>query len=108
MRIHVHGPDIVIANGAQASTGTFGQAIAKAARSIAIFGPATLAETVNVRVTNDAGSTWKVLQSGGTDVTVGAGDCIIIDSVCYDDLGLYATGATAAARTFTTHYVEDH
>ena len=107
-RIRVHGVDIVIAEGAQASTGTIGKAAIKAARAIAIFAPATLAETIRVEVSNDAGSTWKILQSGGSDVTISAAECIIIDSVAYDDLRLYASsGVTAAARTFTTHIVEE-
>lgn len=105
-RVHYNAPTLTIANG-QTASGSIGQATIKAARGIAIFAPSTLPETVYVTVSNDGGSTYQTLQSGGNDVTIGAGKALIIDSVAFNDLRLLAGGAVAASRAFTTHVIEE-
>ena len=97
---------LTIASGGT-SSGSVGRAALRAARAIAIFAPATLPETVNIAVSNDGGSTYCTLQSGGSDIAIAAGKALVIDAVAFDDLRLTATGAVGANRAFTTHVVEE-
>lgn len=80
--ITLHG-----ANGARALTLNF-------------ISPASLPETVNIELGDGASGNYGRLQSGGTDITLSAGKCTVVDSIVAVTLKLVATGAVAADRTF--------
>lgn len=70
-------------------------------RACSVFAPTTLPETVSIQMepTRD-GATWRILQSGGADVTVPAGRVAIIMEGVYRKLRLSAATAVAADRVF--------
>ena len=92
---------LTIANGQTVSTDTL-SLTRKGRRGrymVTVFAPATLAETVTVRVAPSAGATFRILQSAGADLAVGAGDAITFDLVA-GALRLVAGSAVGADRTF--------
>lgn len=99
-------PDLVIANGQTTSDVISGDLLADFS-SVLIAAPSTLPETVGVSVADrdpdDGAVAYRTLQSGGSDVTVGAGKAVIIGvdgRLPVMGLRLTAGGAVAAARTF--------
>ena len=73
---------------------------ARMCRSITIYGPETLPETVTVEVQPLSGGAWRTLQSAGTDIGVGVGKAVIIEPSKFGDARLHAGGAVAADRAF--------
>lgn len=76
----------------------------KDARAISIYAPgsgATLTGTVKVQVYPTGGSTVpRDLTSAGADVTIQAGDCLVITDVAFWKLRLLSSTAEGAQRTF--------
>lgn len=82
------------------STLQFSRAGVGSAVGILIAAPATLPESVSVQVLPAGSSEWRVLQSGGVDVTVAAGKAIVLSPAPFNDIRLLAGAAVAADRTF--------
>lgn len=80
------------------------------ARGFAIQAPATLSGTVTVEVSLDEGSSFAALQSGGVDITVGGGKCVVIDFMAWDQLRLNsdAGGGEGAERIFKFRAVREY
>jgi hypothetical protein len=93
-----------------ASSGTDSTAIEfkrKPVRGVAIYAPAALTGTVTLYVSADSASTYQKLQSAGSDITIGAGDCVVVDAVACDYMRVTSGSAEASARTFVVMAYED-
>lgn len=76
------------------------------ASSLHIYSPATLPETVTVRVDPGDG-TYRILQSAGADVAVTAGDMTVVDiEPGWENLRLQSGTNVAADRAFIVKLVE--
>lgn len=98
-------PTLTIASSGSNSNGV--TLTKKAYRSLAIFGPAALTGTVKVAVSADGGSTYQVLQSGGSDIEIAAGKCVTIDIVAFDRVRVQSDASEAAQRQFELRAVEE-
>jgi len=76
-------------------------------RGLSIFAPAALTGLCKVKVSGDGGTTYQYLQSGGADVEVGAGDCVVIDYAGFDSILIHSASAEAADRSFVLKGVEE-
>jgi len=78
---------------------------------ITIFAPAELTGTVKIYVSPSIDSYgtsyWNLLQSGGSDIEIGAGDAVPLDYVGWHHLKLVSGSNEAAARKFILLGVED-
>jgi hypothetical protein len=68
--------------------------------ALTIYAPATLPETVTVRVAPALGGTFTDFQDGGSDVTIPAGGSVVVQILHAGALKLEAGGAAAADRAF--------
>jgi hypothetical protein len=98
-KFHANLPDLVIANGATTTTTPI-TANLDDAEAIMITGPAALTGTVTVNVSSDGGTTYGDAGSGGSDITVGAGNTVTISPVPFNALKVTSGSAEGAARTF--------
>jgi hypothetical protein len=74
------------------------------ADGLSIQAPATLTSaSVTVQVSQD-GSTWAALQSGGSDVTFGAGEVLVVTDVYFNYVRLKTASSEAAERTFNVTF----
>ena len=102
MGSHVaHLPTMVIDSGFASSSVLTGF---EDAASISIMAPASLTGTITVRIATEssgvtASSTWADLQSGGSDVTIGAGNSVTITPPTAHSL-ILVSGTTETARRY--------
>jgi hypothetical protein len=104
----VKGPTLTIDNG-DTDSDTIGEAKLATIAALGIFAPAALTGTVKVYVTNDGGTSWQKLKSGGADIEVAAGGCVIVHIAPYfpiEQLRLTSSAAEGAERVFTTRVAE--
>lgn len=67
-----------------------------------IFAPTTLPETITVQVEPTAtGTDFKTLQSGGADITIGAGKAVMIIEGAFKQIRFVAGASVGADRVFT-------
>lgn len=95
----VNLPDLTISN-----AGTTSNAIGSIddAEAIVIYAPATLTGTVTVQVEpTETGTAWVDLTSGGSDVTIAAGNSVTITEGGFRQLRLSSSAAEGAARVFS-------
>ncbi len=82
-------------------------------RGITIFGPDSLTGTVSIEVSgnldaeNPSDVRWNNLQSGGSNVVIGADEAVPLDFICWAGLRLSSSGAEGADRVFRIMGVED-
>ena len=94
----VNLPDLVIAN-----AGTVSGAIGSLedADTVTIYGPTALTGTVTIQIEpSAAGTTWLDLTSGGSDVTIGVGNAVVIGDISFRQLRLSSSAAEGAERIF--------
>jgi len=73
-----------------------------------IQGPASVtAATFDVQVSLDAGTTWAVLQSGGTDVEIPLDRSLAITYTGFDALRIVASADQGGDRTYLINAVEE-
>lgn len=93
-------PNLVIAQNATATTTPITAQLSDA-EAVMIFAPSALTGTVTVQVSSDGGSTYVDLGSGGSDVTIGAGNAVTISPVGFNALRVTSGSSETAERTFT-------
>jgi hypothetical protein len=98
-RFFANLPNLVIANGATAVTTAITKGLDDA-RAITIQAPSALTGTITVQISTDAGTTWSDLTSGGSDVTIAAGNSLTITDPCFNALRVASGSAEGAERTF--------
>ncbi len=82
-------------------------------RGISIFGPDALTGTVSIEVSGNLDAElpsvirWNNLQSGGSNVVIGADECVPLDFVGWHGLRLSSGTAETADRVFKIVGVED-
>ena len=92
-------PNLTIANAGTTSGAIGGFADA---RALMIYAPAALTGTVTVQVEpTDTGTSWVDYGSGGSDVTIAAGNAVTIEPISFRQLRLSSSGAEGAERVFT-------
>lgn len=69
--------------------------------SVQFYAPGTLPETITVQVAPSPTGTFAPLQSGGSDVTLTAGDATTVVDLVAGALRLVAGGAVGGDRVFT-------
>jgi hypothetical protein len=74
---------------------------------IIIYAPAALTDTCHVKVSGDHGATYQFLQSGGSNIEVGAGDAVAISFCAFHRIIILSGGAEGAERTFVVKGVLD-
>lgn len=105
MRHNVRGPNLVIAAAGTNSTEIPASRLSHL-RGLGIQAPSTLTGVCTVQVSMDE-NTFAELLSGGSPVTIGAGQAIIIDAAGYLGLRIQSGAAEAAERTFLTVAIEE-
>ncbi len=96
---HANLPNLVIASGSTDST-TAITAYLDDAKSLTIQAPSTLTGTVTLKASTDGGTTYSDLGSGGSDVTIAAGNSVTITDVAFNALKVTSGSAEAGTRTF--------
>lgn len=91
---------LVIANG-QTDTTTPITKYLDDAHSVTIVAPSTLTGTVTIRGSIDGGTTYADIGSGGSDVTIGAGNSVTISPCPFNAIKVTSGSAEGAERTFT-------
>lgn len=76
------------------------------ATGLIISTPATLTGDLTLQDSDDA-STWRNTQSGGTDITIGQGETLIVDVVPARYIRLASAGTETAERTIGIKAFED-
>lgn len=102
MRQRVTLPDFVIASsGSESGVLDLEVAGREQPAGFAVYGPATLTGTITVEWSPD-GTTWHTLRDGGADVTIGAGDVVVVDFplALAKAMRIVSSGTEAAERTF--------
>ena len=97
---HANLPSLVIANGATATTTPITVSLDDA-EAVTIAAPAALTGTVTVRGSVDGGTTYVDVTSGGTDVTIAAGNAVTLEPFTFNALRVTSGSAEGAERTFT-------
>lgn len=97
---------LTIPNGATISNGLAGTG--KFLRNIAIYAPSSLAGAITVEASDTEGGTFRTLQSGGTDVAVAAGKCVVLIEVPFIDMRLKTTVAPGADEVFAVVGQEEY
>jgi hypothetical protein len=73
----------------------------KDARAIGIFAGATaFTGTIKIQVAPVSGGAMRDLTSAGADVTLQAGDCLVITDIVFEQLRLLSSASEAARRVF--------
>ena len=92
----------VVANGQTASNILVARTQYRDADSFTVFGPAVLAETATLQVsdTEDGSSGWTNYQEGGADVTFAAGKARKIEDPSWRAMRISLSVGAAAQRTF--------
>lgn len=93
-------PNLVIASSATDTT-TAITASLEDAESVTIVAPSALTGTVTIKGSVDGGTTYVDVGSGGTDVTIGAGNAVTLSPFTFNALKVTSGSAEAAERTFT-------
>ena len=70
------------------------------AKTVSVYAPSALTGTITVQISFD-GTTYGDLTSGGSDVTIAAGNVLVITDPGFLGLRVSSGGTEAAARTFT-------
>lgn len=77
------------------------------AEALVIYAPAALTGTITLQIspTREASegggtATWATLQSGGADITLGAGKALTITDIGFRQLRMVSDAAEGATRTF--------
>ena len=92
--------NLVISAGATGSSVISG---IKDARALCIFAPAspaTLTGSIKIQAYPTAGANPRDLTSGGADITINAGDAVVLTDVVYPKIRLLSSLAEGAQRTF--------
>lgn len=93
-------PNLVIANGATDTT-TAITASLEDAEAVTIAAPSALTGTVTIKGSVNGGTTYVDVGSGGSDVTIGAGNAVTISPFTFNALKVTSGSTEAAERTFT-------
>lgn len=92
-------PSLTIANGGTTSGALGGFTDA---RSVVLYAPSALTGTVTIQIEPSAsGTSWVDLSSAGSDVTIAAGNAVVLEPLGFRQIRLSSSAAEAAARTFT-------
>lgn len=97
---------LTIPSGQTVSNGLVGTA--KFLRNIALYAPSSLAGAITVEVSDTQGGTFRTLQSGGTDVAIAAGKCVVLIEVPFIDMRLKTTSAPGADEDFAVVGQEEY
>ena len=97
-RFYANLPNLVIAL-TESVSGTITASLTDAA-ALTITAPSALTGTVTLQGSLDGGTTWADIGSGGSDVTIGAGNGVTVSPFPYNGLRLSSSTTEAAARTF--------
>lgn len=92
-------PSLTISSGGTQSgaIGGFSDAVA-----LVLYAPAALTGTVTIQIEpTDTGTAWVDLGSGGSDVTIGAGNSVTVEPVGFRQLRVVSSAAEGADRVFT-------
>ena len=92
-------PNLVIANGATAATTPI-TAYLDDAKTITLVAPATLTGTVTIRGSVDGGVTYVDAGSGGSDITIGAGNAVTLTDPAFNAISVLSSIAEGAERIF--------
>lgn len=85
-----------------ATTTTNAVDVGESCESIGIHSPATVTGTVTVQVEPSAsGTTWRNLQSSGSDITITASECVVISPCPFRRIRLSTSSAPASDEVFT-------
>ncbi len=82
-------------------------------RGISIFGPDSLTGTVSLEVSGNLDAEfeslirWNNLQSGGSNVVIGADECVPLDFVCWHGFRLSSGTVETSDREFRIMGVEE-
>ena len=98
-RHYANLPNLVIASGSTDST-TAITASLNDADNVTIQAPSSLTGTVTVKLSTDGGTTYSDAGSGGSDITIGAGNAVTITTVGFNALKVTSGSAEAGTRTF--------
>ncbi len=80
----------------------------KGLRGLGIFAPSTSqVGTISIDVSPDGGTTYMTLQSGGSDVGVVAGKCLVLDTLVFTHLRIATSSGSENAIIFVLVGVED-
>lgn len=85
----------------QTESNALGPEALRLAKSLALFAPATMPETVTVQAAPSdapAAGDWRVLQSAGADIVLTAGKATVISDVPIGALRVVASVGVAAQR----------
>ena len=93
-------PNLVIANGATDTTTPITRYLDDA-KTLTIVAPSALTGTVTVQISVDDGTTYVDAGSGGSDITIGAGNAVTITDPSFNGLRVTSSIAEGAERTFT-------
>lgn len=98
--------DVTISSGQTASSAVAAGTGYKRAKYLVIGAPATLPEVITVTISLDDGVTYHTLQSGGSDIVIGAGKAVVILAQGWTHMKINAGGAVGGDRTFKVNAVE--
>lgn len=90
---------LVIASGATDTTTPITRYL-EDAHSVSIIAPATLTGTVTIRGSLDGGTTYGDVGSGGSDVTIAAGNIVTLSPCPFNAIKVTSGSAEGDARTF--------
>jgi hypothetical protein len=72
--------------------------------SLLFLAPTTLPETITIQLTDATGGTFRTLQTGGADITIGAGKAVVVTDLPGGAiLRLHAGVGVAAQRDFVLY-----
>ena len=92
-------PNLVIASGATDTTTPITKYL-EDANGVTITAPATLTGTVTIKGSVDGGTSYADVGSGGSDVTIGAGNAVTITPFVFNALKVTSGSTEAGDRTF--------
>ena len=105
MRYHAKGPVLTIPNGGRDSNEIDIPPHIVAAK-IACQ-ESTITGTLVVQTSDDGGTSWQTLQSGGSDVTIGADQAVIIAPLIGEVLRIQSDLDEGADRDFQVYWVDE-
>ena len=71
------------------------------AKAITLTAPASVTGTITVQISVDGGTTYVDLTSGGSDVTIAAGNSVTITDPAFNALRVNSGSTETDTRTFT-------